>query len=120
MVRKLTRQSSLDNLKKEAKRWLKQVRSGLPEARQRLLSAHPQAAAEPTLRDVQLALAREHGCVGWVELKSALEDVALEHASREERANLFLDLACLNYGVEPGKDIYTGYENSPTRRQRAV
>jgi uncharacterized protein len=120
MVRKLTHQSSLENLKKEAKRWLKQVRSGEPGARARLLAAHAQCAPEPTLRDVQLALAREHGCAGWPELKAALEDVASESAGREERTNLFLDLACLNYGIQPGNDVWTDYGDLPIRRQRAA
>ena len=64
--------STLDNFKKEAKRWLKALRANDPQARERLRSAYPQAPAEPGLRDVQHALAREHGHESWIALKTAL------------------------------------------------
>jgi ankyrin repeat protein len=73
MVRKLTPKSSLENLKREAKRWLKALEANDAEARARFERAHPSAPAQPTLRDVQLALAREHGLSGWSELKSLVE-----------------------------------------------
>jgi ankyrin repeat protein len=57
--------STLDNLKKEAKHWLKACRAGDAAARARLAAAYPQATAEPALRDVQHALAREHGFESW-------------------------------------------------------
>lgn len=68
-----TRRRSLDNLKKEAKRWLDLLRAGAGDARARLDRAVPDAPVEPTLRDVQHALAREHGFAGWTALKQALE-----------------------------------------------
>ena len=61
------------NLKKEAKRWLKALRAGDEEARARLTRAHPQAPVDPGLRDVQYALAREHGLPGWTALVAQLE-----------------------------------------------
>ena len=64
---------SLDSLKKEAKRWLDALRAGSGDARARLERALPVAPAAPNLRDVQLALAREHGFDGWMLLKEALE-----------------------------------------------
>ena len=73
MARQLTPSSSLENLKREAKRWLKALRESDQEARARLKRAYPQAPAEPTLRDVQLALAREFGLAGWAELKARVE-----------------------------------------------
>jgi len=73
MVRQLTPRSSLENLKREAKRWLRALREHDPAARARLLALLPDAPAEPRLRDVQLALAREHGFAGWAALKGALE-----------------------------------------------
>jgi hypothetical protein len=72
MQRKLTAHTTLDNLKKEAKRWLKALRAGEADAAERLREAHPKAPATPVLRDVQLALAREYGLTGWKELKEAL------------------------------------------------
>ncbi len=65
MSRRLTSASSLDYLKKEAKRWLRALRAGDEAARARLLRVHPKAPPAVTLRDVQFALAREHGVAGW-------------------------------------------------------
>ncbi len=66
--------STLDNLRKAAKRWLKALRDGDADARARLLSAYPGAPDPPTLRDVQHALARERGHESWIALKKAIAD----------------------------------------------
>jgi hypothetical protein len=63
---------SLDTLKKEAKRWLRALRAGDPDARTRFERAHPKAPSQPGLRDVQFALARERGFAGWTDLKAAV------------------------------------------------
>ena len=68
--------TTLDNLRKEAKRWLKALRANVAEARARLLRAFPDAPRIPTLRDVQHALARELGYAGWAELKHRLPPAA--------------------------------------------
>jgi hypothetical protein len=73
MSRRITPQTTLDNLKKEAKRWLKALRSRNAEARERLLRAYPTAPADPVLRDVQHAIAREYDFVNWRSLKETLE-----------------------------------------------
>src|SRR5947207_170665 len=85
MPRQITSATSLDNLRKEAKRWLKALRDGDAEARARFEQAyapsgpaeagrHVHAApAKPGLRDVQHALAREHGRDNWIALKQAVE-----------------------------------------------
>ena len=44
--------TTVDNLRKAAKRWLKSLRDGDPEALARLVRAYPGAPKEPTLRDV--------------------------------------------------------------------
>src|SRR5262245_44050524 len=67
------RRTSLESLKKEAKRWLSALRAQSSEARARLDRAVSDAPASPTLRDTQHALAREHGFEGWTELKRAIE-----------------------------------------------
>jgi Leucine Rich Repeat (LRR) protein len=64
---------TLESLKKEAKRWLAAIRDGDVDARRRLERALPGATRSPGLRDVQLALAREHGFNGWPDFKAALE-----------------------------------------------
>src|SRR5262245_35272844 len=71
----------MENLRKEAKRWLKALRANDPDARTRLTRAHPKAPALPVLRDVQHALAREHGYDNWAAMKRALEQPAATSGS---------------------------------------
>jgi Leucine-rich repeat (LRR) protein len=68
---------NLESLKKAAKRWLDALRANDVDARARLDRALPAAPVHPTLRDVQHALAREHGFDGWTDLKDALEHAAV-------------------------------------------
>jgi len=68
--------STLDNLRKNAKRWLKALRDGDAEARARLVRAYPGTPERPTLRDVQHALARERGHDSWISLSRAVADRA--------------------------------------------
>ncbi len=63
---------SLDSLKKEAKRWLAALRANDADAKARLARALTDPPPSPTLRDVQHALAREHGFAGWSALKEAV------------------------------------------------
>lgn len=72
MSEELSRHRTLESLKKEAKHWLAALQTDAGEARARLLLAWPQAPAAPTLRDVQHALALEHGYAGWTDLKDRL------------------------------------------------
>jgi hypothetical protein len=67
----IPRRSSLESLKKEAKRWLNALRANSEEARARFTLALGSVPDSPTLRDVQHALAREHGFGGWATLKEA-------------------------------------------------
>jgi hypothetical protein len=69
MSDKSSRRRSFESLKKEAKRWSSALRGNIPDARARLERAIPNAPAKPSLRDVQHALAVEHGFSGWTELK---------------------------------------------------
>lgn len=75
MNRPLTSSTSVDILKKEAKHWLKALRAGDAGARVRLQRAWPDAPADPGLRHVQHALAREYGMDGWRALKDAVADL---------------------------------------------
>jgi ankyrin repeat protein len=93
MSRTLTPDSSLEALKKEAKRWLKALRAGDAQARSRLVAITPAAPANPSLRDVQFALAREHGLPGWAALRAALDDLALARRSVAERVDIVLRAA---------------------------
>jgi uncharacterized protein len=70
--------TTLDNLRKTAKRWLKALRDGDLAALDRLRRAYPGAPASPTLRDLQHALARERGFENWKELKASADTVGPE------------------------------------------
>lgn len=72
MGHEFPRRRNLASLKKEAKRWLAALRENVGDARARFARAVPRPPASPTLRDVQLALAHEHGFPGWAALKRAL------------------------------------------------
>lgn len=62
---------TLESLKKEAKRWLTALEAHDPAAEARFRAILGPAALAPSLRNVQLALAREHGYAGWTALKVA-------------------------------------------------
>ena len=99
MTRQLTPKSSLDNLKREAKRWLHALRDGDPEARARLDRALPNAPASPSLRDVQHALAREFGFPGWTALKTKVAEHAPANAEHNERVAWFIQNACPDHHI---------------------
>ena len=61
--------SSLESLRKQAKRWLRELRRGDAAALQRLERALPRHSTPPVLREVQQALAREQGLASWAELR---------------------------------------------------
>ena len=69
--------SSLDNLRKAAKRWLRELRAGDAAARARLQRAYRDAPPAVTLRDVQRALALERGYDSWGALKNAVASSAI-------------------------------------------
>jgi hypothetical protein len=68
--------STLDNLRKSTKRWLRAIRANNVDATERLKRAYPGAPSNPNLRDVQHALARERGYQSWVLLCQALDKAA--------------------------------------------
>jgi ankyrin repeat protein len=75
--------STLDNLRREAKRWLRALRAGEASARERMRRAYSAAPQDPTLRDVQHALARELGENDWVALKESIARRAAEQPRAE-------------------------------------
>lgn len=109
MAKSLPKRPSLSSLRKQAKSLLRDARNGDEDARARIARHHPKAGERLLLRDAQLAIAREYGLPGWRELLGAVESAELAALSREERANRFIDLACLRYR-EP---------DAPVFRQRA-
>ncbi len=81
MPRAITSSTSIGNLRKEAKRWLRALRAEDADARLRFERAYPSAPEQPALRDVQHALAREYGHESWIALKQALQTLHSEAAS---------------------------------------
>lgn len=121
MIRKLTAKSSLDSLKKEAKRWLKALRAGEPDALARLKQALPQASEDAGLREIQQALAREHGTESWAAFKLLLADEALARRTHAERLAEYLENAIINYGIPPGDPKWEpAYPDDPSRREYAA
>ena len=93
MQRKLTSATTFENLRREARRWLKALRENEREARERFDRAYPKHTGTPVLRDVQYALAREHGFASWKELKLAIQQAARSRtaAAYEQAARDFVD-----------------------------
>lgn len=83
------RRRTLESLRKEARHWLRALRAADADARARFDRAIPDAPANPTLRDVQHALAREQGLAGWTALLKALAaaDAAAGPASAKSLAD---------------------------------
>ena len=107
MPRRRTPDLTVDHLKKEAKRWLKALRSGDADARTRYERALPAVPEAPTLRDVQHALAREFGESGWTALKHGFGRRNSERADTPAPADAvarFLDNACPDHHVRGGSD----------------
>ena len=85
---------SLDNLRKTAKRWLKALRDGDAQARERYVRAYANGPSDPGLRDVQYALARERGYESWTAMVAAVS----ERSARDEASPLAALLAAAAAG----------------------
>jgi uncharacterized protein len=97
VTRPISPHTSIESLRKEAKRWLRDLRAGDVPARARLEAHHPGHSSTPGLREVQHALAREYGEESWAALKGLVEARAFAAQSGDERADEFLRRACLSY-----------------------
>ncbi len=113
MPRSLTVHSSLDVLRGEAKRWLKTINAGDAEALARFRQAFPDHPGNPKLREVQQALAREHGFPSWAALKQEIEDRARTTA---DRIRLFLEESVNRYGTDPATQKWGDYERDGPAR----
>jgi ankyrin repeat protein len=104
MQRKRTPAETLEHLRKEAKRRLKEFRSGERRAVQWYQNAVPRPSPNPTLRDMQLAIARSLDFSGWTELKRALETPLPDPYSPDGIVARFLDNACPDHHVRGRQD----------------
>ena len=109
-ARELTSRSTLETLRRQAKRWLKEIEAGDADALARFRKLMPGHARLPKLREVQHALARDYGLSSWAALKQEL--AAREAAARGHAAlvALFLEKSALRYGVRPGTQSWGEYE----------
>ena len=103
--------STLDNLRREAKRWLRALRDKDPSARERLQRAYPAAPANPALRDVQHAIARERGEEGWTALKESIARRADEQPRIETTLEKYESLA---------RDLVTAFETGDASAMRRL
>jgi ankyrin repeat protein len=120
MQRKEGFMNTLDNLRKAAKRWLKALRAKDAGARARIERAYPGAPAEPALRDVQHALAREHGYGSWKNMIAARRDAEAATLAptggrtHEERVAAFLEFACWDHHTH-GKGDHRMHDRAASR-----
>jgi uncharacterized protein len=110
--RELTPRSNLDSLRKQAKRWLKDIEAGDELSVQRFRDIYP-GDAPPKLREVQHALAQEFGFASWALLKQEVEDRARSHA---DRVQLFLEKGVHRYGTNPVTRKWGEYERDGDHR----
>jgi ankyrin repeat protein len=88
-------------LKKRAKRELKELRAGDAPALARLERTVPRHSSPPVLREVQQSLAREQGFGSWAELKEHFEVRELKHLGSQSLVDEFLERACW-FGANDG------------------
>jgi uncharacterized protein len=95
---------TLEHLRKEAKRQLKKLKSGDEQTLRWYRRLVPDPSPDPTLRDVQRAVARSLDFPGWADLKCALETPLPDPQSREGIVSRFLDNACPDHHVRGRQD----------------
>ena len=104
MSGQFTPAETLERLRKEAKRRLKEFRNGDDRAVRWYRRTVPNAPADPTLRDMQLAVARSLDFPGWADLKRALETPLPDPRSEAGIVSRFLDNACPDHHVRGRQD----------------
>ncbi len=99
-----TPEEMLEHLRKQAKKRLKALQSGDKRATRWFRELVPNGPPDPTLRDMQLAVARSLDFPGWTALKRALETPLPPPTSRDGIVNRFLDNACPDHHVRGRQD----------------
>jgi len=90
---------SLEHLKKQAKRLHKAASAKQDEA---LAQVGPYFGdpSKISLQQAQLVIARDYGFSSWTRLRRHIDSGAGDEETTEQRANRFLDLACMHYGPD--------------------
>src|SRR4051812_36218652 len=99
-----TPEEMMEHLRKEAKKRLKAFQRGDELAARWFRGLVPNGPPDPTLRDMQLAVARSLDFPGWSDLKRALETPLPPPTSRLGIVNRFLDNACPDHHVRGRQD----------------
>lgn len=89
---RLPKRPSLEQLRKQAKELLHQLRNGHPSATERLRK-YKSSASEPILADAQFVLAREHGFESWPRLVHHI--LAAQHPDLEQHGRIAEDLLAI-------------------------
>ena len=105
---------TVESLRKQAKRWLRELTTGNANAAARFRQVFPDNTT-PTLRTVQQALARELDRPSWAALKQEIDDRARSH---DDRVRLFLEKSAIRYMTAPGTAEWNNYE--PDRPARGA
>lgn len=107
VTRDLSLNTTLESLRKMAKRWKHDIEGGDALALARFRGVYPGGDGKPKLREVQHALAHEFGFASWAALKQEIGDRARTHA---ERVELFLEKGVHRYGTDPRTGKWGSYE----------
>lgn len=106
---------TLAGLRKRARRRLRALRAGDPEARHWLERWLPRHGEPPRLREVQQALARERGFASWAALKQQHELDAEAGDDRGALLEVFLEHACI---FTPPRDLPAKWRRAERIRAR--
>lgn len=90
---------SLEHLRKQAKRLHRAAKAEDAAARAQV-GPYFGDPSHISLQQAQLVIARDYGFSSWVRLKRHIESGAGTEETTEQRANRFLDLACMHYGPD--------------------
>ena len=102
---------SVEYLKKQAKRLLKSAKAQDADA----LDQIGPFFGDPTkisLQQAQLVIARNHGFSSWTKLLRYIQSGAGDEETTEQRANRFLDLACIHYAPDPSDRSAAEFEQA--------
>jgi hypothetical protein len=89
--KQLPARARIDQLKKQAKDLLAELRAGSAEAIERFRASHPRwgklkSQSKPLLADAQLVVAREYGFASWAKLRSRVEAIDIEDPAPQSTA----------------------------------